>query len=161
VTVKEMSVDMDGDGKGDVCDSDIDNDGILNANDLCPMTPSSDNADTDGDGVGNACDNCPNTSNANQRDADGDGVGDVCDNDRDGDGLDNASDACPDNYGTGIPVSGSNNPICNENDSPFISGQWVTIDILNAETLRVPVQGLELLQGTTSNRTSCLITPSR
>jgi len=123
----------------DNCPADIDNDGILNANDLCPMTPSSDNADTDGDGVGNACDNCPNTSNANQRDADGDGVGDVCDNDRDGDGLDNASDACPDNYGTGIPVSGSNNPICNENDSPFISGQWVTIDILNAETLRVPV----------------------
>ncbi|EDP75320.1 thrombospondin type 3 repeat-containing protein [Hydrogenivirga sp. 128-5-R1-1] len=131
--------DTDGDNKGDACDSDIDGDGILNTNDLCPSYASSNNADTDGDGVGDVCDNCLNTSNADQRDADGDGVGDVCDNDRDGDGVDNAYDACPDKYGTGIQVSGSNNTICNEDYSPFISGQWVTIDVLTAETLRVPV----------------------
>ena len=131
--------DRDGDHIGDVCDSDIDGDGILNTDDLCPKTASSNNADTDGDGVGDACDNCSTVSNADQMDVDGDGVGDACDNDRDGDGVDNATDTCPDTYGTGIHVSGSNNIICNENDSPFISGQWVTIDVLNTGVLRVPV----------------------
>ena len=70
--------------------SDVDNDGVLDAIDNCPI-PNADQADGDGDGVGDACqdddgdaipdiiDNCPSIANANQADADGDEIGDVCD----------------------------------------------------------------------------------
>ncbi len=40
--------DFDGDGLGDVCDPDIDNDSILNGNDLCNDTPLGDTVDVDG-----------------------------------------------------------------------------------------------------------------
>lgn len=103
---------------------DQDNDGVIDANDNCPLVSNADQADTDGDGQGDACDacpndpsndvdgdgicgdvdNCPTTSNADQLDTDGDGVGDVCDNcptanasqqDTDGDGRGDACDNCP------------------------------------------------------------------
>ena len=35
----EDQADLDGDGTGDVCDDDIDGDGILNADDNCSETP--------------------------------------------------------------------------------------------------------------------------
>ncbi len=54
--------DTDGDGIGDVCDLDIDNDGVLNAM-----------------GAKKGADNCPFVKNPTQRDDDGDGVGDACD----------------------------------------------------------------------------------
>ena len=44
---------MDGDGTGDVCDDDVDGDGLNNAEDPCFMD--TDNTDPDGDGYGNAC----------------------------------------------------------------------------------------------------------
>jgi len=80
--------DLDGDGKGDVCD-DINTDGPT--------------GDHDGDTVPNAVDNCPAISNTNQIDTDADGIGDECDNngngnpsgDFDGDGVVNSSDNCP------------------------------------------------------------------
>ena len=56
--------DTDRDGVGDVCDPDI-----------------------DGDGVANAVDNCPQWANPDQNDADGDGLGDVCETDGDRDGI--------------------------------------------------------------------------
>jgi hypothetical protein len=43
------------DGIGDACDKDIDNDGVLNAQDNCPRT-STRPGDDDGDGKGDACD---------------------------------------------------------------------------------------------------------
>src|SRR5690554_2453788 len=71
--------DSTGNGIGDACDPDIDEED-----------------DQDGDGIPDEDDNCPNIANSNQADADGDGIGDVCDDDRDGDGIDNEDDNCPD-----------------------------------------------------------------
>ena len=65
-------LDSDGDGKGNVCDDDSDNDEI-------PDTK----------------DNCPIVANPGQEDEDGDGNGDACDDDCDGDGVMNADDVCP------------------------------------------------------------------
>ncbi|HJR84104.1 MAG TPA: thrombospondin type 3 repeat-containing protein [Nitrososphaeraceae archaeon] len=73
--------DTDRDGKGDKCDSDIDN-----------------------DGVGNADDNCRARSNPNQADFDDDGIGDACDLDRDGDGT-------VDRHQREEPVGGIDDPI--------------------------------------------------
>ncbi|MBI4365751.1 MAG: thrombospondin type 3 repeat-containing protein, partial [Deltaproteobacteria bacterium] len=64
-------MDSDHDGQGDLCDNDM-----------------------DGDGIGNGSDNCPAKANDDQGDIDGDGTGDLCDNDLDGDGIENAKDNC-------------------------------------------------------------------
>ncbi|ELT88470.1 hypothetical protein CAPTEDRAFT_172504 [Capitella teleta] len=89
--------DADGDGRGDVCDPDADNDGILNQYDNCWLIPNVDQRDRDGDGVGDACDNCPRHFNRHQNDTDNDLVGDVCDNDDDvdKDGIQDNMDNCP------------------------------------------------------------------
>ncbi len=98
--------DLENDGIGDVCDSDIDGDDTANTLDCLP----NDNSkwrraypDTDQDGIRNSSvldpnncfgtnavtgftfatnglDNCPTVSNANQSDVDSDGIGDICDN---------------------------------------------------------------------------------
>ncbi len=97
--------DTDGDGIGDACDPDIDNDGVANTADNCPYVYNPDQLDTDGNGVGDACstdidgdgisndpnlpvctagvtadcrDNCPGTYNPDQADTDDDGIGDAC-----------------------------------------------------------------------------------
>jgi hypothetical protein len=97
--------DTDGDGIGDACDPDVDNDGLPNAQDNCPAAYNPNQLDSDNDGVGNACDNCTNKANADQKDTDGDGIGDACDNcantynpdqkDTDGDGVGDVCDNCP------------------------------------------------------------------
>ena len=107
LTANADQLDTDGDGEGDVCDTDDDGDGVLDTEDNCPLTANADQLDTDDDGDGDVCDtdddgdgvldtedNCPLTANEDQLDTDGDGEGDVCDNDDDGDGVIDTEDNC-------------------------------------------------------------------
>lgn len=48
--------DLDGDGTGDACDSDQDDDGVLNSADNCPMVANPSQNDENGNGIGDACD---------------------------------------------------------------------------------------------------------
>lgn len=48
--------DTDGDGMGDACDADMDDDGVANLQDNCEATPNPDQSDVDRDGIGDACD---------------------------------------------------------------------------------------------------------
>jgi C1A family cysteine protease len=70
--------DTDGDGLGDACDIDLDNDGVYNDIDNCPYRANADQIDTDQDGLGDVCDNCPAVYNPDQLDSDGDGIGNWC-----------------------------------------------------------------------------------
>ncbi|MCI5130854.1 MAG: hypothetical protein D3904_04875, partial [Candidatus Electrothrix sp. EH2] len=51
-----LQEDLDGDGKGDICDNDDDGDGVEDTLDNCMMVANPDQKNTDGDGEGNACD---------------------------------------------------------------------------------------------------------
>ncbi|WP_372778574.1 thrombospondin type 3 repeat-containing protein [Litorivivens sp.] len=78
--------DQDGDGRGDVCDNDVDGDGILDDGDNSGST--TDNVCTTGESTG-CDDNCPLIKNPDQANTYGpadDLEGDACD-DTDGDGL--------------------------------------------------------------------------
>jgi hypothetical protein len=101
--------DTDGDGLGDRCDADDDNDGVLdNAPDNCRTVFNPGQEDADHDGIGDACvvdtdgdgvidprDNCDRVANPDQLDTDGDRLGDACDNDDDEDYVLDAVDNCP------------------------------------------------------------------
>lgn len=72
---------MDFDAYGDVCDCDIDADGVENNNVGCPFVETPDN--------------CVFVPNVNQRDTDSDGTGDACDCDIDDDNVYNNNVGCP------------------------------------------------------------------
>lgn len=105
--------DLDGDGQGDVCDADMDGDGVPNEDDAFPMDPS-EQVDTDGDGIGNNADTDddgdgysdeleeaegtdPGNASNTPSDADGDGITDGLDPDDDNDGIADNEDAFPNN----------------------------------------------------------------
>ena len=60
-TWNPRQADLDGDGRGDRCDADLDNDGVPTDGDNCPKLKNANQADTDDDGVGDACDTCCTT----------------------------------------------------------------------------------------------------
>lgn len=100
-------LDTDGDGQGNACDPDDDNDGVPDSSDAFPLDASEtidtdkdgigDNADIDddNDGVPDNTDNCPLVANADQLDTDGDGLGNACDSDDDNDGMLDVNDPFP------------------------------------------------------------------
>ena len=110
--VDQLNLDMDGDG--DACDTDIDGDSVTNSIpldlsnpsniDMCPFTAANSSKDTDGDGcdddsdadgIPDHIDLCPGSDDA--IDADNDGIIDGCDlypGDTDNDGVANLIDNC-------------------------------------------------------------------
>ena len=94
-------VDTDGDGRGNVCDEDDDNDGVADIDDPFPLDHD-ESMDTDNDGIGNNAD--PDDDNdgvadgddafpldpLETTDTDNDGVGDNADEDDDNDGMPDA-----------------------------------------------------------------------
>ena len=96
--------DTDGDGIGNVADTDDDGDGVSDSDDVFPLD-ASESADTDDDGVGDNADAFPEDA-TETTDADGDGVGDNGDafpddgtewQDTDGDGVGDNADLFPEN----------------------------------------------------------------
>ena len=138
-SISRYKCDMDNDGIPDICDDDIDGDGIKNQLGLilyekadCSYTADNINQETFKKHIG-VCslDNCPFNSNANQTDLNNNGVGDICEDltrdilnkpnesdslasyDQDKDGIEDDQDACPTIPGprsnNGCPLIGNNN----------------------------------------------------
>ncbi len=156
--------DIDGDGIGDVCDPDADDDGVLNDDDNCPFRANPGQEDADGDGLGNACD--PDDDNDGVCDAGGplpDGTpgtpaggcsagpsgNDNCrlvpntdQHDADGDGL---GDVCDDDYdGDGIKDDGDMSGVAGDN--PCTGGDTTNCDdncmiVANPDQSDVDVDG--------------------
>ncbi len=101
-----LQANNDGDGEGDVCDSDDDNDGVLDNDDAFPFDEN-ESVDTDGDGTGNNADTDDDGDGVEDNedafpldpsesvDTDGDGTGNNADTDDDGDGHDDEADEFP------------------------------------------------------------------
>ena len=87
-------LDIDFDGKGDVCDPDIDGDGRNNTDDALPRDPTEQD-DTDNDTIGDNADNCLTIANRDQTNRYGNAsIGDACE-DSDNDDILDINDNCP------------------------------------------------------------------
>jgi hypothetical protein len=90
-------VDSDGDGIGDVCDTDLDGDGVLNEDDNCPSVVNPDQVDGDGDGAGDRCSPDPDEDGVPRHWQASGQAGQPC---RAGQ-LGQCDDNCPDTYNPG------------------------------------------------------------
>ena len=141
-------VDFDGDGEGDLCDSDDDNDGVNDGIDAFPYD-SSETVDTDNDGIGNNADTDDDGdgisdaeesalgTNPLSADSDGDDVTDDQDAfpldaseylDTDGDGVGDNGDAFPDDATESIDSDGDG---VGDNTDAFPSDLTETVDTDN------------------------------
>ena len=98
-------LDTDNDGQGNACDTDDDNDGLLDTSEPagCQLDADCDNdlvsdGSLDPDGTGPIVagpDNCIQVPNQNQLNTDGDSMGNACDPDDDNDTVLDGADNCP------------------------------------------------------------------
>ena len=93
MTANSDQADNEGDAKGDICDPDDDNDGVLDDGNQSGIE--GDYTCFGGDNK-NCDDNCPMTANGAQANLDDDALGDHCDDDQDGDGFDALAAGGPD-----------------------------------------------------------------
>ena len=93
IGLSQMVGDADGDGVGNILDSDDDDDGVADFEDAFPHDPN-EWADSDYDGVGDNSDAFPD-DRLEQFDTDLDGIGDRADTDDDGDGVADNDDDYP------------------------------------------------------------------
>jgi hypothetical protein len=93
--VNPDQLDSDHDDVGNACETDDDNDGVLDKADNCPTIANPDQKDKDVDGIGDACDLCPDLHSTNNTDTDNDGLANPCDPDDDNDSVPDAPDNCP------------------------------------------------------------------
>ncbi len=70
------AADLDNDLIADVCDDDMDGDGVLNGNDNCPTMPNSDQKDLDQNGIGDVCETATLVTAAKGFSPNGDGIHD-------------------------------------------------------------------------------------
>ena len=87
------AIDSDLDGIGNNADTDDDNDGLSDIDEIATGTDPF-NRDSDGDGTPDGFDDLP-LDNSDNRDTDGDGIGDLTDNDDDNDGILDTEDLFP------------------------------------------------------------------
>ena len=149
-------LDTDSDGILDIVDTDLDGDGITNAEDDFPTDPA-EWLDSDSDGVGNNADTDddndgwvdntekqystdPLNPSDHPSDLDNDGIPDAGDNDIDGDGVPNLLDAFPENpeeqidldkdgIGDNSDVDIDGDQVFNDADSfPFNKTDWSDLD---------------------------------
>jgi hypothetical protein len=139
----------------DLCNLDIDSDGIENDSDNCPSVYNPGQEDGDGDLVGDVCDNCPATANADQQNSDTDSLGDACDNcpgidnpsqdDGDDDGIGDLCDNCPLNYNSDQADSdtdgiGDSCDACPNDPDNDIDGDGLCADADNCPSVYNPTQ---------------------
>lgn len=94
VDASDDFTDTDNDGRGDICDTDDDADGLSDVVEAELGTNPLDN-DTDDDNDLDGVDNCKIDANSDQLNTDADSEGDVCDVDDDNDGRLDGEDAFP------------------------------------------------------------------
>lgn len=112
--------------------------------------------DLDNDGISDGADNCPLTPNAGQEDLDNDGIGDACDNDIDGDGVSNEDEILcgtdpynPDDFCifTLIPDPNFEQALIDLNYDDILDGQVLTTNIQNVIELNVANKNIADLTG--------------